>query len=199
MPLGERFPTFLPNVVKHSRNYPVSDPRRSGSSATPLWESQIFYSSMLIYSSFWGFNSGLIEGCSHRRNLTNKTEGQNRPWLLGTLIDEGINLQRGGTLVWTSPYYTRAVHKETELFNLLLYLKLNQTCLLQSTPLHSWYTAPNVIFSSGTRPGTCFAGWREGSLIEFSSISSTVWNRRPFSEDFNFGNKKKSAGAKSGE
>jgi hypothetical protein len=34
---------------------------------------------------------------------------------------------------------TRAVHKETELFflNLLLYLQLNQTCLLQSTPLHS--------------------------------------------------------------
>ena len=40
---------------------------------------------------------------------------------------------------------TRAVHKETELFifNLLLYLQLNQTCILQSTPLHSWYTAPN--------------------------------------------------------
>jgi len=35
---------------------------------------------------------------------------------------------------------TRAVRKETKLyffFNLLLYLQLNQTCLLQSTPLHS--------------------------------------------------------------
>jgi len=34
---------------------------------------------------------------------------------------------------------TRAVHKKTEhyFFYLLLYLKLNQTCLLQSTPLHS--------------------------------------------------------------
>ena len=30
------------------------------------------------------------------------------------------------------------------------------------------------------------------SLTEFYSITSTVWNRRPFSEDFNFGNKKKS-------
>ena len=33
--------------------------------------------------------------------------------------------------------YTRAVQKDTELFlNLLLYLQLNQTCLLQSTPLY---------------------------------------------------------------
>jgi len=37
------------------------------------------------------------------------------------------------------------------------------------------------------------------SRVEFSSISSTVWNRRPFSEDFNFGNKKTSAGAISGK
>ena len=96
--------------------------------------------------------------------------------------------------------YKRAVHKETELFflNLLLYLQLNQTCLLRSNPLHSWYTAPNVFSSSGTRRGTCFAGWREGPLSNFL-VSSTIWNRRPFSEDFNFGNKKMSAGAKSGE
>ena len=35
-------------------------------------------------------------------------------------------------------HYTRAVQKDTELFflNLLLYLQLNQTCLLQSTPLY---------------------------------------------------------------
>ena len=63
---------------------------------------------------------------------------------------------------------TSGVHKETEpFFNLLLYLQLNQTCLLQSTPLHSWYTAFNFFSSSGTRPGTCFAGWREGSLSNF--------------------------------
>ena len=63
---------------------------------------------------------------------------------------------------------TRAIHKETELFlNLFLYLQLNQT-FRQSTPLHSWYTAPNVFSpSSGTRPGTCFAGWREGPLSNF--------------------------------
>jgi hypothetical protein len=42
----------------------------------------------------------------------------------------------------------------------LLYLQLNQTCLLQSTPLHSWYTAPNVFSSSGT----CFVGWCEGPV-----------------------------------
>jgi len=57
-------------------------------------------------------------------------------------------------------FYTRAVHKETELFflNLLLYLQLNQKCLLQSTPHHSRYTAPNVFSSSRTRPGKCFFG-----------------------------------------
>jgi len=61
-------------------------------------------------------------------------------------------------------------------FNLLLYLQLNQTCLLQSTPLHSWYTAPNVFSSSGTRPGTCFAGWREGPVSNFllSLLSSEI-------------------------
>jgi len=55
---------------------------------------------------FWGFNSGVIEGCIHRRNLANKTGRQNRPWLLGTLIDEGVKLHRGGRLIWISPYYT---------------------------------------------------------------------------------------------
>ena len=72
---------------------------------------------------------------------------------------------------------TLAVHKETDFFlNLFLYLQLNQTCLLQSTPLHSWYTAPNVFFSSGTRPGTCFAGWREGPVSSFllSLLSSEI-------------------------
>ena len=57
--------------------------------------------------------------------------------------------------------------KKPNFFNLLLYLQLNQTCLLQSTPLHSWYTAPNLCSSSGTRPGTCFARWREGPLSNF--------------------------------
>ena len=55
---------------------------------------------------FWGFNSGVIEGCIHRRNLANKTVRKNRPWLLWTLIDEGVKVQRGGRLIWISPYYT---------------------------------------------------------------------------------------------
>jgi hypothetical protein len=55
---------------------------------------------------FWGFNSGVIEGCIHRRNLANKTMRKNRPWLLWTLIDEGVKVQRGGRLIWISPYYT---------------------------------------------------------------------------------------------
>ena len=52
-------------------------------------------------------------------------------------------------------------------FNLLLYLQLNQTCLLQSTALYCWYTAPSVFSSSGTRRGTYFAGWREGPIANF--------------------------------
>ena len=87
-------------------------------------------------------------------------------------------------------FYTKSVHKETELFfDLLLYLQLNQTCLLQSTPFHSWYTAPNFFSSSGTRRGMCFAGWREGPLLNFflSPLPSEIGDL--FSEDFNFGNK----------
>ena len=34
--------------------------------------------------------------------------------------------------------------KKPNFFSLLLYLQLNQTCLLQSTPIHSWYNSPNV-------------------------------------------------------
>ena len=51
--------------------------------------------------------------------------------------------------------------------NLLLYLQLNQTCLLQSTPLYCWYTTPSVFSNSETRPGTCFAGWREGPVVNY--------------------------------
>ena len=68
--------------------------------------------------------------------------------------------------------------KEPNLFNLnlLLYLQLNQTCLLQSTPLYCCYTALSVFSSSGTRPGTCFAGWREGPVVNFllSPLSSEI-------------------------
>ena len=85
--------------------------------------------------------------------------------------------------------YTRAVHKETDFFFKFIALELNRTCLLQSTPLHSWYTAPNVFVVSGTRPGTA-----RKFRIEVSSISFTVWNQRPFSENFHFGNNKKSTG-----
>ena len=44
-----------------------------------------------------------------------------------------------------------------------------------------------------------FCGMARRSRVQFSSTSSIVWNRRPFSEDFNCGNRKKSARAKSGE
>jgi hypothetical protein len=51
--------------------------------------------------------------------------------------------------------------------HLLISLQLNKTCLLQSTPLHCLYTASSVSSSSGTRPGTRFAGWRVGPVANF--------------------------------
>ena len=59
--------------------------------------------------------------------------------------------------------------KEPKFFfsKLLLYLQINQNFPLQSTRLHSWFTAPNVFSSSGTRLGTCFAGWCEGPASNF--------------------------------
>ena len=74
--------------------------------------------------------------------------------------------------------YTRKSKKKPNLFNLnlLLHLQPNQTCLLQSTPLYCWYTAPSVFSSSGTRPGTYFAGLREGPVANFllSTLASEI-------------------------
>jgi len=65
---------------------------------------------------------------------------------------------------------TRAVHKETELYFFLIYcftyilIKLVSFKVLPST----LYTPLATFFSSsGTRPGTCFAGWREGPVWNF--------------------------------
>ena len=64
---------------------------------------------------------------------------------------------------------TRAIQKDTEPFFLIYCCTYNliKTCLLQSTPLYCWYTAPSVFSNSTTRPGTCFAGWREGPVANF--------------------------------
>ena len=63
--------------------------------------------------------------------------------------------------------WEQSIKKLNFFFNLLLYLQLNQTCHLQSTPLHSWYTASNVFCISETRPGKCFAGRRKGPVSNF--------------------------------
>lgn len=101
MPLGERFPTFLPNVFKHSH----TSQEAWILSNTTVRISNLLFTHIDMFE-FWGFDSGVIEGCIHRRNLANKTGRQNRPWLLRTLIDEGVKLQRGGRLIWIRPYYT---------------------------------------------------------------------------------------------
>jgi hypothetical protein len=97
------------------------------------------------------------------------------------------------TLSTTYPTYEGSPKRNRTFFlNLLLYLELNQTCLLHSTPLYCWYTAPSVFSYSGTS-WNVFCGMARRSCSEFSFISSTVWNRRPFRADFNFGNREKSA------
>ena len=81
------------------------------------------------------------------------------------------------TLHWNKRIRGQSIEKPNNFFlNLLLHLRLNQTRHLQSTPLHSWYTAPKVFPISGTRPGTCFAGQREGPLSNFllSPIPSEI-------------------------
>lgn len=87
---------------------------------------------------------------------------------------------------WMKYKATRFVQKETQLFS---YLQFNQTCLLQSVPLHCWYTAPNISIS-GMHPGMRFARWHTGPVVNFLLSPLIVWNWQPFQVDFNFGNEK---------
>ena len=52
-------------------------------------------------------------------------------------------------------------------FNLLLYLQLIQTCLLQSTPLYCWYTTLSVFFQFWNTSWNVFCGMARGSCSEF--------------------------------
>ena len=61
------------------------------------------------------------EGTGFRgRNLANNISffggaggKQNRPWILGTLIYEGVKLDRGGRIVSTGPYIHTYIHTHT--------------------------------------------------------------------------------------
>ena len=70
----------------------------------------------------------------------------------------------------------QSIKKPNFFLNLLLYLQLDQTRLLQSTPL------PQRLFQFWNASRNVFCGMARRSLIEFSSISSTVRNRRTFTE-----------------
>jgi hypothetical protein len=59
-------------------------------------------------------------------------------------------------------------------------------------------TNPTVSSICGTLPGSPFLSQCQ-ALCDSAWISSVVSNRRPFSFNFNLGNRKKSQGAKSGE
>ena len=56
--------------------------------------------------------------------------------------------------------------KKPNFFSLLLYIQLNQKCLLQSTPLHSWYTAANLVFQFWN------ASWNGLCAIPLRSLSN---------------------------
>ena len=64
---------------------------------------------------------------------------------------------------------TRAVHKETEHFLLIYWSTYNLIKLVSFNVLPSTLDTPRptLFFRSGTSPGTCFAGWREGPLSNF--------------------------------
>jgi hypothetical protein len=67
-----------------------------------------------------------------------------------------------GTISHRLPWHLSGVRGQSKMkpnfFNLLLYLQLNRTCLLWSTPFHCWYTSPSVSSGSGTRPYYMFCG-----------------------------------------
>ena len=63
---------------------------------------------------------------------------------------------------------TRAVQKDTELFFLIYCCTYNLIRLVSFKVLPFTVDTPlPAFFSSGTRPGTCFAGWREGPVAKF--------------------------------
>jgi len=66
--------------------------------------------------------------------------------------------------------YTWAVHKETELFFVLIYCftyNLIKFVSFKVPPSALDTPLPMLFYSSGMRPGTCFAGWREGFMLNF--------------------------------
>jgi len=66
--------------------------------------------------------------------------------------------------------YTWAVHKVTELFLFLIYCftyNLIKFVSFKVLPSVLDVTFPTFFFSSGTRPGTCFVGWRKGPVSNF--------------------------------
>jgi hypothetical protein len=81
---------------------------------------------------------------------------------------------------------------------LLLILQHFKHCPLQSSPLYWWYTIPNVSSIVGMLPGTHFL-WCHAVLLSHFPESPVVWKRRPFKVVWSLGNRKKSAGTKSGE
>ena len=77
-------------------------------------------------------------------------------------------------------------------YNLIRLVSFKVLPSTADTPLPAFFPFWNVSWNM-------FCGMARRSCSEFSFISSTVSNRQPFRADFNFWNRKKSAGAKSGE
>ena len=73
-----------------------------------------------------------------------------------------------------------------------------QSCRLQSTPLYSMHCCQRF-FNVLKHSWKAFLGMLRKCAREFVLIASIDSKRRPFSVDLSFGNRKKSAGARSGE
>jgi len=89
-------------------------------------------------------------------------------------LEQGLLLQVCyvcSTLIQIHPQYVfmRAVHKETELFFLNYCFTYNLIKLVTFKVLPTTFHTPLPTFFSisGTRPGTCFAGRREGPVSNF--------------------------------
>jgi hypothetical protein len=102
----------------------------------------------------------------------------------------------------TCGFHIQDVFKKEGTFaikTLLLILQHCKHCPLQRSPLYWRYTVPNVSSIFGLLPGTHFLWWRAVLLSHFPESPRWFLKRRPFKVVLSLGNRKKSAGAKSGE
>ena len=124
-----------------------------------------------MYSTFDWIQSiriWLSEDLSSRRVIFNTDQFSQSSWSVGFFYI-GLPLCSELYFIHTVRWCTRAVQKDTELFFLIYCCTYNLIRLVSFKVLPSTVDTPFPAFfsSSGTRPGTCFVGWREGPVSNF--------------------------------